>query len=91
VNEHRRAARETGSPGQRGDDRVRDGGLAHNAAAHGQSGKAADAQAALAELRAVTPDATATGAVARLRHVFLKQEDLDRLVEGLRKAGLPEK
>ena len=61
------------------------------AAAFGQLGKVAEAQAALAELRALTPDATATAAVGRLRHVFLKQEDLDRLVDGLRKAGLPEK
>ncbi len=60
------------------------------AAAYGQLGKVAEADAALAELRSLTPNSTATGSVERLRHVFFNQEDLNRLVEGLRKAGLPE-
>ncbi len=59
-------------------------------AASGQMGDAPAARAALAELQAANPEATATGAVKRLRQVFAKPEDLDRLIEGLRKAGLPE-
>lgn len=59
-------------------------------AAYGQVGDMAGAQAALAELQAINPGATASGAVKRLRHVFAKQDDLDRLIDGLRKAGLPD-
>ncbi len=59
-------------------------------AAYGQLGRSADAQAVLAKFQGLNPDATATGAVKRLRQVFLNQADLDRLVDGLRKAGLPD-
>jgi predicted Zn-dependent protease len=58
------------------------------AACYGQLGEDAPAREALAEVRRISPDIS----LARIRAIaaYRRQADQDRLIEGLRKAGLTE-
>jgi TolB-like protein/cytochrome c-type biogenesis protein CcmH/NrfG len=64
--------------------------LIHLAAAYGHLGREEEAAAAVAELNKVHPEITLAFMSAPFMHKYKHRVDNDRLLDGLRKAGLPE-
>ena len=60
-------------------------------AAYGMLGKETEAQFEVSELLRIMPEWSIEGWKQRQGGTWKKQTDLDHFVEGLRKAGLPEK